>query len=159
MPIAGRPSGRPVGGGGRKPTEQKRRIGNPGKRPLPDRATLVALPGAVEPPEPARPLDNAGRELWHRVWTAGAVWLAERIDAETVLILCEHVDEREALRRVVLRDGSWRDRAALRALDAQIMSCLSLLGFNPVDRSRLGVAEVQAPNRIERLLAKRQGAQ
>jgi hypothetical protein len=125
-----------------KPLEEKVRLGNPGKRPLPDRGNLVALPGAAQPPDPARPLGQAGRELWERVWTAGANWLAERVDAEQVLILCEQVDERQQLRVRVLRDNDWRDRAALRALDAQVMSGLSVLGFNPVDRSRLGAAEV-----------------
>jgi hypothetical protein len=132
-----RPTGRPP-----KPLEEKRRLGNPGKRTLPERSNLIALPAAAGPPDPARPLGPVGRELWNRVWTSGANWLAEKVDAETVLILCEQVDERQALRLRVLRDGDWRDRAALRALDAQVIAALAVLGFNPVDRSRLGAAEV-----------------
>ena len=68
--------------------------------------------------------------------------MTERIDAETVLILCEQIDERQALRVRVLRDGNWRDRTGLRQLDAQVMAGLAVLGFNPVDRARMGVAEV-----------------
>jgi hypothetical protein len=37
---------------------------------------------------------RSGRELWDRVWSAGATWLAETVDAETVLILCEQADRR-----------------------------------------------------------------
>lgn len=146
----GRPTGRPP-----KPLEQKLRAGNPGKRPLPDRATLTVLPAARGIPAPARPLGSAGRALWERVWNAGATWLAELVDAEHVLMLCEQADERAALRVTVLRNGDWRDRAALRALDAQVMSGLALLGFNPVDRSRLGVAEVKRVSAVEDFLARR----
>lgn len=32
---------------------------------------------------------------------------------------------------------------------------LSALGFNPLDRSRLGIAEVQAQSKIEQLLTQR----
>lgn len=142
----GRPTGRPP-----KPLEEKRRIGNPGKRPLPDRAELVALPAALEPPNPHRPLGAAGRALWERVWTSGAGWISPGSDSEQVLITCEQIDERQALRVSVLREGHWRDRGALRALDAQIMDGLAVLGFNPVDRSRLGVAEVKRVSIVEQL--------
>jgi hypothetical protein len=49
----------------------------------------------------------------------------------------------------VLRDGDWRDRTALRALDAQVLDCLSLLGFTPVDRARLGFVEVKIQNELD----------
>jgi hypothetical protein len=146
----GRPTGRPP-----KPYEEKLRTGNPGKRALPERSNLTVLPAANGAPEPARPLGSAGRALWDRVWGAGATWLAELVDAEQVLILCEQADERAQLRVKVLKDGEWRERAALRALDAQVMDGLALLGFNPVDRSRLGVAEVKAPSALDQIAARR----
>lgn len=146
-----RPMGRPP-----KPVEQKRLIGNPGKRALPEQGTLIPLPAASGPPDPPRPLGPAGRDLWDRVWNAGARWLARDLDSETLLITCEQVDERQALRVKVLREGNWRDRSALRALDAQILAGLSVMGFNPVDRSRLGVAEVRTMSRLEELMARRQ---
>lgn len=146
----GRPTGRPP-----KPLEEKLRTGNPGRRPLPDRSTLTVLPAAEGPPEPARPLARPGRELWDRVWNSGATWLAELVDAEQVLILCEQADERASLRVKVLRDGDWRERAALRALDAQVMDGLAVLGFNPVERSRLGVSEVKAPSALDKIAARR----
>jgi hypothetical protein len=102
-----------------------------------------------------RPLGVIGRALWDRVWAAGATWLADRIDAETLLIICEQMDERQQLRGSVLRDGNWRDRAALRALDLQVMAGLGLLGFNPTDRARLAVAEVE-PSALDAFMARRQ---
>jgi hypothetical protein len=148
MATAGRPP---------KPVEVKRRTGNPGKRPLPDQATVTILPGAAAPPEPQRPLGPSGHDLWDRIWKSGATWLAARVDAEAVLLVCERMDERAALRFRVLKDGDWRERAGLRALEAQIDGSLSSLGFTPVDRSRLGVAEVKPASRIESLLARRNG--
>lgn len=145
-----RPAGRQP-----KPIEEKRRIGNPGRRPLPDPATVAVLQPARHIPEPMRPLGIVGRELWERAWRAGAVWLADRSDAETLLLVCEQVDERQQLRVSVLRDGDWRERAALRTLDKQVLNGLALLGFNPVDRSRLGVAEVQT-NALDEFMARRQ---
>jgi hypothetical protein len=68
------------------------------------------------------------------------------------------MDERVILRLHVLRAGDdfdWRDRVALRSLDDQVQSLLSLLAFSPSDRSRLGVAEVRRATALEDLLARR----
>jgi hypothetical protein len=89
------------------------------------------------------------------VWAAGAVWLAVKVDAETLLIVCEQMDERQALRARVFAEGDWRDRAQLRILDAQVVNGLALLGFNPVDRARLSIAEVE-PSALDSFMARRQ---
>lgn len=150
LPGISRTSGNPP-----TPLEVRRRTGNPSKRPMPDPSTLTMLPGAAEPPEPMRPLGRAGRELWDRVWMAGAVWLARDIDSETLLITCEQMDERQQLRGKVLNQDDWRARQGLRALDAQILGGLGAMGFNPTDRARLAVAEVvQSP--LDNFMARRQ---
>jgi hypothetical protein len=46
-------------------------------------------------------------------------------------------------------------RRGLRELDRQIVSNLSLLGFTPSDRARLGVAEVKAKSKLEELMERR----
>jgi hypothetical protein len=46
----------------------------------------------------------------------------------------------------------YRARSALRDLDRAITSSLSLLGFTPSDRSRLGVAEVKKESKLEELM-------
>jgi len=71
------------------------------------------------------------------------------MDVELLQIVAEQIDERAALRVKVLRDGDWRDRSALRALDSQVLDCLSLLGFTPVDRARLGFVEVKIQNELD----------
>ena len=64
---------------------------------------------------------------------------------------------RVILRLHVLRAGDdfdWRDRVALRSLDDQVQSLLSLLAFSPRDRSRLGVAEIRR-SPLEELMGSR----
>lgn len=138
-----------------KPNEIKRKTGNPGKRALPKPINVIALPMAPQPPEPPRPLGPEGTKLWNRIWEAGRSWISPASDIEHVLILCETMDERSQLRLNVLRGSDWRDRVALRSIDSQLASMLSALGFNPIDRSRLGIAEVQAQSKLEQLLARR----
>jgi hypothetical protein len=43
----------------------------------------------------------------------------------------------------------------LRELDRTIVSNLSLLGFSPTDRMRLGIAEVKKQSRLEELMARK----
>lgn len=139
-----------------KPVEQKRRTGNPGKRPLPDPSKVIALPAADGIPDPLRPLGTEGRRSWDRIWSGGAVWLSPASDIDIVQAFCEALDEREPLRSLVMSgEGDWRDRVALRNLDAQIKSCLSIIGFTPVDRTRMGVAEVRQVSKLDALRARK----
>ena len=138
-----------------KPNEMKRKLGNPGQRPLPAVASVIALPAADGIPPVLRPLMSEGQRLWNRVWSEGAVWLSPNTDIELVQMLAETMEEREALRGEVLSgQAEWRDRVALRSIDDQIKSMLSALGFTPVDRTRMGVAEVRGLSKLEALQAR-----
>lgn len=145
------PAGRPS-----KPTEQKRLLGNPGRRPLPDQGAMQLLPAITEIPEPSRPLLKYGRELWDKVWQQGLNWISPNTDFEILLMTCEMIDERWNLRVKVMQTDDVRMRRGLRELDRQIISNLSLLGFTPSDRSRLGVAEVKAMSKLEELMARKE---
>ena len=69
---------------------------------------------------------------------------------------CELIDERVRLRTFVWNNpDAWRERKALRDLDTSIIRNLSLLGFTPVDRTRMGVAEVKARSKLEELRERR----
>jgi len=140
------PAGRPS-----KPTEIKRKLGNPGRRPLPDTSVVQYLEPIVSVPDPARPLLKYGREFWDKVWGSGLTWISANTDAELLLMTCELVDERWNLRVRVMQSNDWRERRALRELDDRIIRNLSLLGFTPADRSKLGVAEVKAISKMEAL--------
>lgn len=140
-----------------KPIEQKRLTGNPGKRPLPQQGSLVLLPSMYEVPDPPRPLvTDAAKSMWDRVWTMGQTWLSPQTDVELLLMTCEMIDERWNLRIKVLTDNRPEERKGLRDLERQLVANLSLLGFTPTDRSRLGVAEVKRVSKLEELRAKRQ---
>jgi hypothetical protein len=76
--------------------------------------------------------------LWERFWQAGAGWLQDG-DIELLMIVCEQEDERAILRRLVFTDATdWRARTGLRQLEKLITDNLSLLGFTPTDRARIG---------------------
>jgi len=144
------PAGRPS-----KPIEQKRALGNPGKRALPKAGEVVVLEQTGDIPEPPRPLLKYGRELWDRVWSMGATWVSQKSDLELLVMTCEMIDERWNLRVKVMQSDDAAMRRGLRELDRQIVSNLSLLGFTPSDRARLGVAEVKVRSKLEELMAKR----
>jgi hypothetical protein len=135
-----------------KPTEIKRKLGNPGGKKLPDKATIVMLPKIRETPQPHRKLFDAGLTLWNSVWSMGQTWISPTTDAELLLMTCEMLDERVRLRALVWNNPeAWRERKALRELDKSIVGNLSLLGFTPVDRTRMGVAEIKAMSKLEEL--------
>jgi len=144
------PAGRPS-----KPIEQKRLLGNPGKRALPDESSVIMLPQVNTVPEPTRPLLRYGQELWDRIWGMGATWVSDKTDLELLMMTCEMIDERWNLRVKVMQNDDARMRRGLRELDRQIVSNLSLLGFTPSDRARLGVAEVKAKSKLEELMERR----
>lgn len=144
------PAGRPA-----KPIEQKRLLGNPGRRPLPAEESLIVLEPADGIPEPPRPLLQAGTDLWERVWSAGSNWISPKTDIEVLLMTCEMVDERWNLRIKVMQSNNMQMARRLDNLTRLIVSNLSLLGFTPSDRSRLGVAEVRAKSALEELMERR----
>lgn len=148
MPNMGRP---PV------PTERKRMLGNPGKRALPKTDEVVILEGVDdgEVPEPPRQLFEPGRALWDRAWSLGSRWISPISDIELLLTTCEQIDEKVRLRTTVWNNNRADERRALRELERQIVNNLSLLGFTPTDRTRMGLAEVKARSIAQELIAKR----
>jgi hypothetical protein len=134
-----------------KPAETKRLIGSRHYQPG---ESVTFVPEVEVMPEPLRMLGPSGLELWKRIWSMGRVWLSLSTDIDVLQILCEQLDERDSLRELVLSDAeAWRERAALRELEKSIRSNLSILGFTPTDRMKLGVAEVQKMSKLEELMA------
>ena len=68
---------------------------------------------------------------------------------------CEMIDERWNLRAQVLQSEDPKMRRNLNALTKMIVENLSLLGFTPADRTRLGVAEVKAQSKLEEHMMRR----
>ena len=134
-----------------KPIEVKRKLGNPGRRPLPDQSELEILEPAEAMPEPPRPLLEPGRKLWERVWGAGIGWISPTTDIELLLMTCEMVDERWNLRIKVMQTDNMQMARRLDNLSRIIAANLSMLGFTPSDRARLGLAEVARRSRLAEL--------
>ena len=136
-----------------KPAEEKRRIGSRNYKPA---AEVVQLERAVSMPEPLRRLDDSGLQLWNRVWQKGVNWITPTTDIELLQMVCEQFDEREQLRDYVLENSHdcRFERSALRELEKSIRSNLSLLGFTPTDRMKLGVAEVKQISILEEMMSR-----
>ena len=136
------------------PLERKRKLGNPSHaKPLPPVKYVVDQVTGI--PEPLAKLGSPGRATWDRLWTSGATWISVRTDIEWAQLLCECVDERAMLRLKVLADQDWRDRVGLRNLEDRIRVMYSLMGFNPVDRGKMGVGEVRPASVLDELRARR----
>jgi hypothetical protein len=134
-----------------KPIEQKRALGNPGKRALKQPAEYIEG-GYVEP---MRKLKDAGMSLWDSAMKTGEQWIARNTDTQLLLVTCEQMDRREVLMTL------WRSNPTdknllmrLAELEKQIASNLGMLGFTPSDRSRLGLAEIKAKSKLQELMEK-----
>ena len=146
------PNGRPP-----IPLERKQKLGTlrPGRLPAEGLTEIERLPEEEETPEPPAQLKAKGRELWSSVFDNGK-WLWQGVDRHLVELTGELMDERRELRALTdQQPENTRLRAALRQLDKQLVSNLSLLGFTPSDRSRLGLVQVRAKSKLEELMERR----
>ena len=137
------PAGRPP-----KPVEQKKLIGNPGRRPLP-KAEIELSTGWVEP---IRPLDFSGKQLWDSVFLHGEIWVSSRLDIHLLQMTAEQLDRRDSL--MALLPDNPNDRTLnmnLNELEKAITANLGRLGFTPSDRSRLGFTIEKTESMLEQL--------
>jgi hypothetical protein len=137
-----------------KPIEMKRKLGNPGKRAMPGEGELMTIEGGFR--EPLRPLGSAGQQLWDEIYQVGGMWISPQSDTQLLQMVCELLDRREILREEFLADPTERKvNMSLLETEKLIQTSLSLLGFTPSDRSRLGLAQVKAKSKLEELMDRR----
>ena len=120
-----------------KPIEQKRLLGNPGKRAMPgEESTITLFSGKVEP---LFPLGEAGQKLWDSVFNDGELWISPRTDVAWLQVVCELLDRREVLKQ------EWMADPADRKLNMSLLETEKLLqsgwGFW-VSRLRIAVVWV-----------------
>ena len=144
------PAGRPP-----KPTEVKRRLGNPGKRALP--ATVTVLPMARGIPKPPTDLGPEGRRLWKRAWGSAITWLSPDSDSTQLEETCRTADDLKVARYRYRATSDPKDARAVVALSKQLTEGLAALAFTPTARTRMGVAEVKAVDKIDQILNRRAG--
>ena len=137
-----------------KPVELKVLQGNPGQHRLPVSDAVAPLEyGYVEP---LRPLGPTGRAFWDSIFGAGELWISIRTDTALVQLVCELMDRRERLVQEFDADPLSRPvNMSLLETEKQIISGLSLLGFSPADRTRLGLVSAKTKSKLEELLAKK----
>jgi hypothetical protein len=143
------------------PIELKRRRGrttdtDSGGRPLPKSGEIVALPMAEGVPPLPVGIEADGAELWKRIWQQGLTWISPQSDMAAAVEACQVADDLAIARRRYRATSDPKDAAALVALGKRFDDALSVLGFNPTARSRLGVAEVKRASALQNLLTQRQ---
>jgi P27 family predicted phage terminase small subunit len=111
-------------------------------------------------------LAEPGVEAWNRLWSAGRSWLSVATDIDVLKRICKARIDEAHLRIALAEDGphvagqrgglvAHPAFSQLRMLNAEVVKLESLCGFNPSDRSRLGVAEVKGASAFEQLLTRR----
>lgn len=147
-----------------KPIERKRATGrtpatDSGGRRLPAVRETIVKDAAEDIPEPPSGLGARGDAEWVKIWTAGRKWLAPTQDYAWVEMVARAWDDIEQFRARVEADGLIQTGsmgqviahpliAEVRRAEATIQKCLSVLGFSPTDRARLGLAEVKRVNAV-----------
>ena len=160
---------KPVTGVGRgkrrEPIEKKRRRGAEVRGalaaiPVPEFA--LATVSLADVPDAPPHLGEYGRAYWSMFWDAGRRHLSEKHDSALLEKLCS------AIEQVALIEA-WQGKDVTRwfyatangqlvthplikqksELNAQITAWLSLLGFTPSDRARLGLAEIRVANELD----------
>ena len=138
-----------------KPAELKLMQGNPGKRAM--RLNDAVAPMEYGYTEPLRPLAPVGRQLWDSIFGAGELWISIKTDTALVQMVCEQLDRREWLRDYIMsHPDEWHMVKQLNDTETMIVKNLSLLGFTPADRTRLGLVSAKTKSKLEELLARKE---
>lgn len=147
------------------PTEVHRARGNPSKKSLPGapapETALAVVVAAEVPPVPVW-CDDYGSAVWQVLWEAGRRHLSEKHDQVLITMLVETMQERHRVREWLGSDTNnrWYTTAngqtvthpavkQIEQMNAQITAWLSMLGFSPSDRARLGLAEIRVANELD----------
>jgi hypothetical protein len=133
-----------------RPIEQKKLLGNPGRRPIPEGGELLQLGSGYR--KPIRPLTFSGRQLWDSVFEHGELWVSPTLDVHLLQMTCEQLDRRDALLALVPDQPNDRTlNMNLNDLEKAIQINLGKLGFTPSDRSRLGFTLAKTKSKLEEL--------
>lgn len=148
-----------------KPTELKRALGNPGKRKLPDEGKVIVLPQISN--EPPSHLSKVQKQKWAELRRL-APWIAVT-DEPLLTSLVEKMSRQKELQKQLKKSAFvlYTDKGyayanplfgMLSTIETEIFKLLCQLGLTPVDRSKMGVAEVKARTKLEEILAQKNDA-
>lgn len=137
-----------------KPAELKVLQGNPGQHKI--KVSNDIEPVSYGRVDPLRPLDWAGQQLWDSVFKAGELWVSSRTDVQLLQLVCEQLDRKVRIESYIAeKPDEWHMLKQLNDLERLIQSNLSLLGFTPADRTRLGLVSAKTKSKLEELLARK----
>ena len=159
-PRTGRPNGRPP-----KPIESHRRNGNPSKLNLPVEpmsSSALALVDLSVVPSVPEGFGLVGTSYWKVLWTGGRRHLSELHDTPLMTRLCKNFDKIAELELWLGKDVERRWYTSpngqvvthpavkqIEQMDAQNTAWMSLMGFTPSDRARLGLQEIRVANELD----------
>ena len=134
-----------------KPVELKLLQGNPGKRGLNLNDGIAPLEyGYVSPPDGLR---AGGLKLWNQIFAEGEIWISIRTDTQLVEQVCRQIDRRDELERRFWEEPDSRPSyMSLLETEKMVASGLSLLGFTPADRTRLGLVSARTKSKLQELM-------
>ena len=103
----------------------------------------------LPPPRKPKGLGKVGSAWWSNLWQGGERFLNASTDALVIELICRAQDVLAEIETTLAREGRYYVTkqgqrlphpgvADSRAVSAQIVSWLSLCGFTPTDRARLG---------------------
>jgi hypothetical protein len=137
-----------------KPAELKVLQGNPGQHKI--KVSDDVAPLAYGRVDPLRPLEWAGQQLWDSVFNAGELWISSRTDTQLLQMVCEQLDRKVRLESYIAEHpDEWHMFKQLNDLERLITGNLSLLGFTPADRTRLGLVSAKTKSKLEELLERK----
>ena len=106
--------------------------------------------GYVEPPADLR---ESGLELWNKIFGAGELWISIRTDTQLVAQVCRQLDRRDELSRRFWDEPESRVvNMSLLETEKAVVNGLSLLGFTPADRTRLGLVSARTKSKLQELM-------
>jgi len=128
---------------------------------------MIETSATPRPPRAPRELGDAGRRWWRSIWRGGRRWLDPKTDHLVAELVCVTIDKIAEIERDLnergrtyhTRSGQELPRpgvADVRALRAQVVAWMSMLGFSPSMRSEIGAA-VQADDALARFRRRNHG--
>ena len=121
-----------------------------------DRQAIPETAASLERDVPAPPehLSANAMRFWESAFSAP--WVSPEIDYTLILMCAEDMDMRDLICERSKQDLSdFRLQVAARDWTRLVISYLSLLGFTPTDRARLGFKTPSGTTKLEELMARR----
>jgi hypothetical protein len=139
-----------------KPAELAMLQGNPRQHKIKTNDAIAPMEyGYVEPPSDLR---ESGLELWNKIFGAGELWISIRTDTQLVAQVCRQMDRRDELSRRFWDEPESRVvNMSLLETEKAVVNGLSLLGFTPADRTRLGLVSARTKSKLQELMDAKRG--